>query len=438
MLKRASTEELYKLFLENGQRVCTDTRKPEKGSIFFALKGPNFNANGFAVKALEAGCAIAVVDEDIQESHPGLRLVNDVTEALQDLARHHRRQFDIPVLAITGSNAKTTTKELTHAVLSRKYKTLATAGNLNNHLGVPLTLLKLDSTHEFAIIEMGANHQGEIDLLCRIAEPSFGLITNIGHAHLEGFGGFEGVKKGKGEMFRYLEKNDGTIFVNCDDPALSAMTGTARKITYGTGKLYDVIGLNCTTERTVSFKFTTRYGKKAQEEPLVNTKMVGTYNYINCLAAASVGIHFKVPGADIVSALETYTPEMNRSQLVETGRNTIILDAYNANPDSMKAAIENFASYKASKKMLLLGDMYELGEESQAEHARLIELLQSKKFDDVLLVGDIFVRASRNVYKSFGSTAECRTYLEKLAPRGYTVLIKGSRAMKMETLRESL
>jgi len=439
MAQYISTEELYSIYLKAGQVVCTDTRKLEKNSIFFALKGANFNANEFAQKAIESGCSCAVVDEAKYVSGNKIVLVPDVLKALQQLANYHRRQLKIPFLAITGSNAKTTNKELINAVLSKKYNTLATFGNLNNHIGVPLTLLSINKEHEFAIIEMGANHQGEIDELCRIAEPDFGLITNIGKAHLEGFGGIEGVKKGKSEMYRYIKEKQGRVFVNGDDEVLNELAKENDKITYGCNKLYDVIGKDVSNTETVSFKYTTRYGEKDWNKlPAINTQITGTYNFINCLAATCVGIYFKVDDALIKEALENYLPNMNRSQLVKTKRNTLLLDAYNANPNSMKAAIENFSAYKSDKKLLLLGDMFELGEYSKEEHKKVVELLKEKKLDNVILVGEEFFKINDNSFKKFKTTAECKTYLEQQGISGSTVLIKGSRGMKMETLQEVL
>jgi UDP-N-acetylmuramoyl-tripeptide--D-alanyl-D-alanine ligase len=439
MQKYITTEELHQRFLSAGRLVCTDTRKPEKGALFFALKGPSFNANGFAQAALEAGCSLAIVDEEKYAVQENIVLVEDVLTALQQLAHYHRRQFNIPVLAITGSNGKTTHKELIHAVLSKKFKTLATVGNLNNHIGVPLTLLKLETDHEFAIVEMGANHQGEIDELCRIADPDFGLITNIGKAHLEGFGGLEGVKKGKSELYKYLKAKNCKAFVNGDDETLYALAFENDKITYGCKKLYDVIGKNCSTTETVSLKYTTRYGEKDWNKlPAIHTQIVGNYNFINCLAAACVGHYFKLEDHLIREGLEGYLPAMNRSQLLKTEKNVILLDAYNANPNSMKAAIENFANYKSEHKLVLLGDMFELGEYSREEHQKLIDLLKNNKFEQVMLVGNEFFSLHDNMFKTFKTTEECKDYLRQNNVSGSTILIKGSRGMKMEVLQEVL
>ena len=439
MSKYISIEELYGFYLNAKQQICTDTRKLEAGSVFFALKGGNFNANEFAQKAINAGCSIAVVDEEKYVTDAKIVLVEDVLKALQQLATHHRRQFKIPFLAITGSNGKTTNKELINAVLSKKFKTLATIGNLNNHIGVPLTLLNIKTEHEFAIIEMGANHQGEINELCQIAEPDFGLITNIGKAHLEGFGGEEGIKKGKSELYKYIRSKQGKVFINADDDVLNELAFDNDKVTYGCKKLYDVIGKDCTTSETVSMKFTTRYGEKEWNKlPLINTQIVGSYNFINCLTAACVGNYFKVEDNLIKEALENYLPNMNRSQLVKTSRNTVLLDAYNANPNSMAVAIENFANYRSDKKLVLLGDMFELGEYSHAEHQKIVNLLEEKKLQNVVLVGEEFFKLDTKQFQKFKTTLECLNYLKNLNVSENTILIKGSRGMKMETLQDVL
>jgi UDP-N-acetylmuramoyl-tripeptide--D-alanyl-D-alanine ligase len=439
MSKYISIEELYGFYLKAKQQICTDTRKLEAGSVFFALKGGNFNANEFAQKAINAGCSIAVVDEQKYVTDAKIVLVEDVLKALQQLATHHRRQFKIQFLAITGSNGKTTNKELINAVLSKKFKTLATIGNLNNHIGVPLTLLNLKTEHEFAIIEMGANHQGEINELCQIAEPDFGLITNIGKAHLEGFGGEEGIKKGKSELYKYIRSKQGKVFINADDDVLNELAFDNDKVTYGCKKLYDVIGKDCTTSETVSMKFTKRYGEKDWNKlPIINTQIVGSYNFINCLTAACVGDYFKVEDNLIKEALENYLPNMNRSQLVKTSRNTVLLDAYNANPNSMAVAIENFANYRSDKKLVLLGDMFELGEYSHAEHQKIVNLLEEKKLQHVVLVGEEFFKLDTKQFQKFKTTLECLNYLKNLNVSENTILIKGSRGMKMETLQEVL
>lgn len=434
-----SIEELYKKFLAANQAISTDTRKLEKGVIFFALKGANFNANEFAANAIKAGCSLAVIDEVKYATDPKIVLVEDVLKSLQQLASYHRTHYKIPVLAITGSNGKTTHKELINAAVSQKYKTLATEGNLNNHIGVPLTLLKLNKEHEFAIIEMGANHKGEIAELCSIADPDFGLITNIGSAHLEGFGGIEGVKSGKSELYKYIKSKSGKCFVNGDDNTLYELAFENDKITYGAKKLYDVIGKDCTTTETVSLKYTTRYGEKDWNKlPKIDTQIVGSYNFINCLAAVCVGHYFKVEDEQIREALANYAFTMNRSQLVKTTKNTILLDAYNANPSSMRAAIDNFKNYKSDHKLVLLGDMFELGEYSSEEHKKLVELLKESQIKEAILVGDEFFKLKETGFTQFRTTNECKDYLQSKGVEGHTILIKGSRGMKMEVLQEVL
>lgn len=437
-MQQATIEQLYNAFMQCGQKVCTDTRKLVSGSIFFCLKGANFNANEFAIKAIEGGCAFAVVDESKHATHQRVFLVNDVLKALQQLANHHRKQLNLKVLAITGSNGKTTNKELINAVLSKQFKTLATVGNLNNHIGVPLTLLSLTKEHEIGIIEMGANHQGEINELCEIADPDYGLITNIGKAHLEGFGGEEGVKKGKSEMYRYIQKKGGRVFLNADDIVLQELTGSIDKITYGTTKLYDVIGKQFNDSEFVSFKWTTRYNEKDWSKlPLIKTHIIGHYNFINLLCAACVGNYFKVDIEKINSALSDYVPDMNRSQLEKTTNNTLILDAYNANPSSMKVAIENFAKLNAENKLLIVGDMFELGEYSLEEHRKIIELIAEKKPGSVVLIGSEFSKTNSG-YMSFLTTQDCLNWLKSEPQKNKTILIKGSRGMKLEVLKEAL
>lgn len=437
-MQEASIERLYEAFLKCNQKVCTDTRKLEKGSIFFCLKGANFNANEFSFKALEGGCSYAVVDEEKYAAGDKTFFVRDVLKALQALANHHRKELKIKTLAITGSNGKTTNKELINAVLSKKYKTLATAGNLNNHIGVPLTLLSLTKEHEIAIIEMGANHQGEINELCEIADPDYGLITNIGKAHLEGFGGEEGVKKGKGEMYKYIAKKGGRIFINADDIVLHELAGSMDKITYGTTKLYDVIGKQYYENEFVSFRWTTRYNEKDWNKlPMVKTHIIGHYNFINLLCAACVGNYFKVDIEKINQALSEYVPDMNRSQLEKTANNTLILDAYNANPSSMKAAIENFAKLENESKLLIIGDMFELGEYAPAEHKKIVDLINEKKLSNVILIGPEFSKVNIG-FKTFLNTQDCLANLKSEPPKNKLILIKGSRGMKLELLKEAL
>jgi UDP-N-acetylmuramoyl-tripeptide--D-alanyl-D-alanine ligase len=434
-------EKIYAQFLKHPS-VCTDTREIKKGSIFFALKGENFNGNKFASQALENGCAMVVVDEGEYAIDERCIVVQDVLSSLQQLANHHRKQLKACVIGITGSNGKTTSKELINAVLGQKYKVLATKGNLNNHIGVPLTLLSVTSEHEMAIIEMGANHQGEIELLSKIAEPDFGIITNIGKAHLEGFGGIEGVKKGKSELYRYIHDHKGKLFVHADDEVLIELAGLTDKVTYGTKKLYDIVGSMSASEKKefISFQWATRYNAaNLKKSEMVNTQLVGVYNYYNLLCAACVGNYFKVEDALINKALSEYTPSNNRSQLQKTQTNTLILDYYNANPSSMSLALENFASLEHSSKMVILGDMLELGQESAKEHEAIVQLLQRKKIDNALLVGPLFIEAAKTSNAlTFASSDDALNYLKEHPVKNSAILIKGSRGIKLEKVVDVL
>lgn len=438
-MQETPIEKLYEAFIYSKQRICTDTRNLISESLFFCLKGENFNANEFALKALDGGCAYVVVDEEKYVVNSNILFVKNVLKTLQQLANYHRKQLKIPFIAITGSNGKTTNKELINAVLSKKYKTLATVGNLNNHLGVPFTLLSVTRDHEIAIIEMGANHQGEIDELCKIAEPDFGLITNIGKAHLEGFGGIEGVKKGKSEMYRFIAAKKGIIFINGDDEVLHCLALNNNKIVFGTTDKCDVTGKAFSTDEYVSFKWTTPAGEKDWNKlPLVKTHIVGHYNFVNLLCAVCIGNYFKVPVQKISEALEEYTPNMNRSQLEKTPNNTLILDAYNANPSSMKVAIENFANLSGSSKLLIIGDMFELGEFANEEHFKIVDLILEKKISDVILIGPEFCKVAKNNFKAFPTTPEALAYLKEYAQKNKMILIKGSRGMKLEILKDAL
>lgn len=430
---------LYELFISCGQKITTDTRKIEQGSIFFALKGEHFDANTFVSSAIEQGCRYAVTDNAEYANGNTVMLVPDVLEALQQLAKHHRKALKIPVIGITGSNGKTTNKELIHAVLSAKYKVYATRGNLNNHIGVPLTLLSVTPQHDMAIVEMGANHQGEIAFLSDLAGPDYGLITNIGKAHLEGFGGVEGIKKGKSELYRYLKSKNGMVFVNGDDPVLVELAEGMKVYTFGEQEQFDVHGQLLPHSEYVAFKWNVK-GKDSGESDLVTTFMFGHYNFINLLCAATIGNYFGVPAAQINEALASYKPEMNRSQVVKTKKNTLILDAYNANPSSMTLAIGNFSEQPFQKKLVILGDMFELGEYAHEEHRLILEKLQQLKLDNVYLAGTLFFefKAQYPMYRFFKDAKEVGEYLEAHPVEGNTVLIKGSRGMKLEHLAERL
>jgi UDP-N-acetylmuramoyl-tripeptide--D-alanyl-D-alanine ligase len=433
-----SVEDIYELYRQH-PLVCTDTRKLAKDSIFFALKGGNFNGNEFAEKALQAGCAYAVVDEEKYATGKQCILVENALRALQQLARYHRSLLTIPVIGITGSNGKTTTKELIRAVLSRKYKTLATEGNLNNHIGVPLTLLSITDDTEVAVIEMGANHIGEIAELCEIAQPGFGIITNIGKAHLDGFGSPEGVIKAKSELFQYLGRNSGRAFVNADNALLMNLSKSLDVNLYGTGNICHITGKM--EEHNGHIRFWWKSRKDA--EPLdakekVDTHLIGRYNFENVLAAVCIGNYFNVSAADINEAVKSYVPSNNRSQIVKKGTNTLILDAYNANPTSMSAAIENFSETSAENKMLILGDMLELGAHAADEHKNIIDLLKEKKFEQVVLVGPVFAKTYKgSKFKTFTETEEAAKFLKKQKLKNTHVLIKGSRGIKLETVAEA-
>ncbi|NNM94833.1 MAG: UDP-N-acetylmuramoyl-tripeptide--D-alanyl-D-alanine ligase [Bacteroidia bacterium] len=430
-MKYPAIEELYRLYLTHSV-VCTDTRTVEKNSIFFALKGASFNANLFARDALAKGAALAVIDEEACYTE-GCVLVRDVLDTLQQLANYHRRNINIPVIAITGSNGKTTTKELTAAVLEKKYKTLYTKGNLNNHIGVPLTVLKLTPQHQIAVIEMGANHQGEIAALCKIAEPGYGIITNIGKAHLEGFGGPEGVIKAKNELYQYIRSAGGTLFVNADDGLLMRLSENTKRITYGAKAGADCTGLP--DEEDIFAKGRISGGGI---EVQIESKLAGRYNFSNILAAACIGLHFGLTPFQIKEALEAYTPSNNRSQFISRGSNKIWVDTYNANPSSMKLAITNFAGMKATGKVLILGDMFELGADSAAEHQALVTLIESTNaWDAVLLSGQYFAKVSTR-YQKFESIKELLKWLAANPVTGKTILLKGSRGMQMEQILEYL
>lgn len=420
--------ELYKLFQQHPS-VQTDTRKLKQGDIFFALKGPNFNGNLFAKQALEAGAAYAVVDEDVDPADKRLIRVADTLVALQELAHYHRRQFTIPFIGITGSNGKTTSKELIYAVLSSHYKAYTTQGNLNNHIGVPLTLLSVQPDAEMAVIEMGANHQKEIAGYCVYTEPTHGLITNCGKAHLEGFGGVEGVRKGKGELYDYLSAHDGTAFVYADYDYLQTMSQAVPHIVHY-GKSQGLVqGDVLASQPFLDVVITHGLAKPCT----IQTQLVGDYNLPNILCAVVIGKYFSVPEEKIISAIEQYIPSNSRSQLVQKGSNTIVLDAYNANPTSMKAAIENFASIRADHKVLMLGGMMELGEQSVAEHEGIVQLIKQYPWEQVVLVGGDFSKIDHG-FTYFPNSAAAAQWFTGQGFEHTHFLIKGSRSMQMEKI----
>lgn len=421
--------ELYTIFCEYPS-VKTDTRQIVKGDIFFALKGPNFNGNAFIIQALEKGAAYVIADEAEDNLEKHIIKVDDVLTTLQQLAFYHRSQFNIPVLAITGSNGKTTTKELIHSVLSTTYKTYTTKGNLNNHIGIPLTLLNIKDDAEIAVVEMGANNPGEIESYCKYVNPTHGLITNFGKAHLEGFGSLEGVRNAKSELFNYLRDHDGTAFINTDDPFLIQKSkGIKNIISYGS-KNAEITGKAAGTSSQLQVEVN---GKT--EFKNIHTNLVGDYNLPNVLAAITVGNYFKIKAADIKTALENYQPSNSRSQLLKQGSNNIILDAYNANPSSMQAAITNFAKMSGDQKIMMLGGMMELGNDSDMEHRHLVEFINSFKWQKVILVGSQFKGLS-DQYLYFDKVDEARTWLDANPISNSTILIKGSRSMQMEKMIE--
>ncbi len=416
--------ELYKIYLQFSN-VVTDTRKLKNGDLFFALSGPNFNGNSFAHSALDLGASYCICDDTSIGEHPQFIFVDDVLLCLQELAHHHRLQFTIPFIGITGSNGKTTTKELLHTVLSKKYRCYTTEGNLNNHIGVPLTLLKIRNDAEVAIVEMGANHMGEIASYCAYAAPNYGMITNCGKAHLEGFGSEENIKKGKGELYKAVIQNDGVIFLNEDFDYLKKISGDYEKVVEykPTNHL-----LPDSSSKFLEFK-TFNEG----DERIVKTQLVGDYNLPNAIAALCIGQYFGVEENDIVNALEQYTPSNSRSQLMTYNSNSIVMDAYNANPSSMKLAIENFGKSKADEKIIYLGSMKEMGAYSDGEHAIIVSLLQQFKWKEVVLVGEEFA-STRSDYKYFKTTEEAKHYFTSQAYSNEQILIKGSRGLALEKL----
>lgn len=425
-------EKLYSFFLEH-PHVQTDTRALQKGEIFFALKGPNFNGNTYAKKALELGAAAVVVDEPIGLEGEQVFLVEDVLTTLQALALHHRKQFDIPFIAITGSNGKTTTKELIHAVLSTTYKTYTTKGNLNNHIGIPLTLLSIQKDAEIAIIEMGANHQKEIASYCKYVLPTHGLINNCGKAHLAGFGGIEGVRKGKGELYDFLSNGQGIVFINSDlDYLLKMGEHIQHKIYYG-----NHLGSFKTSIFQNDPFLVLEVNHPTAHQQRIFTKLVGSYNKPNVEAAICIGEYFNIPFDTIRNAIESYTPSNARSQWIERGSNKIILDAYNANPNSMQAALENFSKQDIPHKILMLGAMMELGQDAVREHQLIIDQIKQMHFSQVILVGGDF-KHTEHPYQYFNNVDEACSWLKTHMPEQSTILIKGSRSTKMEKLLEVL
>ncbi len=430
-----SIEELYQIFLKY-PAVSTDSRHIEPNTLFFALKGDNFNGNSYAPIALESGASYAVIDQEAYNFSDHYILVDDVLTTLQDLARFHRLKLDLPVIAITGTNGKTTTKELITSVLSRKFNVTATKGNLNNHIGVPLTLLGMNNKTEIGVVEMGANHPGEIAALCNIAVPDFGLITNVGKAHLEGFGSFEGVKKTKAELYRFIDYKRGKIFINTTNKHLIEMAESAETIGYKTEREgYGIEGEVVNSSPFLVFK-----AKFPKGWLYIKTNLAGAYNLENAMAAVCIGNYFGVAPLDICDAIQDYIPSNNRSQFIKTPSNQILMDSYNANPTSMDAALENFRTIDAPLKGVILGDMFELGESAREEHQLIADKLETMEdLSLVLLSGKEFsaCRVASRI-KVFPDNESLIGYLNSVNPQGYLLLIKGSRGMKLENVAVQL
>jgi UDP-N-acetylmuramoyl-tripeptide--D-alanyl-D-alanine ligase len=408
--------DIYTIFLQS-KGIATDTRKIKEGSLYFALKGENFDGNKFAQDALDKGASFAIIDTAEFQTSDSYILVDNVLETLQQLSKLHREKLALPIIALTGSNGKTTTKELVNVVLSKKHKTVATVGNLNNHIGVPLTLLSMDATTEIGIVEMGANHLKEIEFLSSIAKPNFGYITNFGKAHLEGFGGFEGVIKGKTELYTYLKNNKGQAFVNTTDSLQIKQSKQLETILFG---------------NTIKLNQVTPFVVVADGDMLIKTNLIGHYNFNNIMVAIAIGKHFNIPLDAIKNALETYTPTNNRSQIIEKGNSKIILDAYNANPSSMELALENFNNLKENDKIVFLGDMFELGETSIQEHQFIADLANSYNFKEVHLIGEHFSKTKASKAMQYISFEAFKTSFNQ-TPNS-CLLIKGSRGMALERI----
>ena len=415
-------QKLYQFFLKH-PIICTDSRKIVKDSIFFSLKGENFNGNKFAEKAVNNGCAFAVIDEKKFSINKNFILVEDVLQTLQELAKYHREQLTIPVIAITGTNGKTTSKELISAVLSKELNVAATKGNLNNHIGVPLTLLSIKQKDEITIIEMGANHEGEIDFLCDLAQPTFGIITNIGKAHLEGFGSFEGVIKAKSELYNYIQKNSGTLFINSEAELLVELANNIRKTTYG--KNGDCKGNISESTPFISVNF---------RDTELRSKLIGDYQFYNIMLAVCIGKHFEIADKNIKLAIESYTPKNNRSEIIKTKSNTIILDAYNANPSSMSAMLYSFAKQNYQNKLCILGDMLELGKDAEKEHKAIIDLANELKLE-CIFIGEEFSKVHEKAHKK---TDKFTKVLKRNSIKNKTILLKASRGIALEKLVDLL
>ena len=423
--------DLYDLFIHNPQ-ITTDSRNCPKGSIFFALKGDKFDGNQYAGKALASGCVYAVIDNPDYYIGERTILVDNVLKTLQQLAHHHRKVLGLPIIGITGTNGKTTTKELLAAVLSTKFNLLYTEGNFNNHIGVPLTLLRLTHDHEMAVIEMGASHPGDIKELVDIVHPNYGIITNVGRAHLEGFGSFEGVIRTKGELYDYIRRSKGKIFIKKENEYLQSIAKGIEQITYGNGDDAFASGQVVSCDPFLVFNW-----KQQGKLHTVETHMIGSYNLDNVLAAVAVGRFFKIPAERISRAIAAYEPTNNRSQFKKTDNNELIIDAYNANPSSMKVALDNFITMPVQPKAIILGDMRELGPTSDELHAEVVEQIKKGQFDKVFLCGEHFSKVGKE-FSPFATTEAMVEELRKQPLKGYHILIKGSHSMVLEKLADIL
>ena len=415
-------KEIYALFQQHST-ICTDSRKITNGAMFISLRGENFNGNKYALKAIQDGCSYAIVDEKEYDIHQNTILVNNALKTLQDLATHHRNQLNIPLIGITGSNGKTTSKELINAILNSELNCYATKGNLNNHIGVPLSILEINKKHKIAIIEMGANHQKEIELLCNIAQPTFGVITNIGSAHLEGFGNLQGVIDTKKELYEFINYNKGHLFVNAGDKLLLSLSKGISQITYGTSG--DIFGLITDITPLLSIKY---------NNEIINSHLIGDFQFDNILLAICIGNYFNLSNENIKKSIENYIPTNNRSQLVKTKKNTLILDAYNANPSSMKAMLSSFSNQEYKNKLCILGDMLELGGESNKEHLDIIKLTNQLELD-CIFVGEIFHSLTKNSFKNRQGLVK---HIQENNIHKKTILLKGSRGIGLEQLIENL
>lgn len=428
--------DLYQLYLKH-PHITTDSRKPVTNGIFIALKGDNFNGNLFALEALNSGCSYAIVDELPETIDEKIILVENSLQTLQELANYHRRKLSIPVLAITGSNGKTTTKELIARVLEKKYKIVFTPGNLNNHIGVPLTLLKMNSETEIGVVELGANHIDEVRLLSDIADPDYAVITNVGKDHLEGFGSPEGVKQAQNELYQNVIQSGGTIFINWEDPVLKELvSGKEVKLyKYGTSDECDCMGGVESFSGMLTFGF---YHAGFKKHYRVSTNLYGSYNFENAICAVAIGMYFEIPPWDIVKAIELYVPQNNRSQIVKSRHNNIVLDAYNANPTSLRIAIEEFVKQNLDNKVFIIGDMFEMGQYSEDEHKSILDLLEKIPNIECYLVGNEFKKASQNRFICFSTVEELNIHLQAHPLAKKNILIKGSRGIQLERCLEYL